>query len=316
MREQWLETLREFFFAQTIDAREVDQMVRFKHRHIPKRLFKYREVSKYSLSNLSNDTLWCARANSFNDPYDCALSVELSPLSELAVTSARKTGFFTQDEIGAIEQAEDPMQKLLELSASKNTEIHAEQFYALREKVEAARATAKVELIDKMSNGLRSAYKICSLCQRIDSLLMWGHYARNHQGFAMEYDFTRLPQQSPVARFLWPVIYDEKIYDASHVFVKKSPDAPVSNMFAVGAAIHKALDWQYEQEWRIVVPDGESEPPQNIPVPKPVAVYLGAAMEPEEAEKVIGIADRKGIPVFKMQLSRSEFKMVPVSLQR
>ena len=314
MREQWMETLREFFFAQTIDAREVDQIVRFKHRYIPKRLFKYREVSEYSLSNLSNDTLWCARADSFNDPYDCALSVELSPLCELAVTSARKLGFFTLDEIGSIEQAEDPMQKLLELSASKNTGVPAEQFYALRDKVEEARATAKFGILDKMNNGLRNAYKICSLCQRIDSLLMWSHYTRNHQGFAMEYDFTRLPQQSPVARLLWPVIYDEKIYDASHVFVRKSPDDPVNNLFAVGAAIHKGLDWQYEQEWRIVVPDGENEPPQNIPVPKPIAVYLGAAIEPETAEKVIGIADSKGIPVFKMQLSRSEFKMVPISI--
>lgn len=314
MREQWMERLKEFFFAQTIDAREVDQIVRFKHQYIPKRLFKYREASEYSLSNLSNDTLWCARANSFNDPYDCALSVELSPLCELAVTSARKLGLFTLDEIGSIEQADDPMQKLLELSASKNTGIPAEQFYALRDKVEEARATAKVEILDKMNNGLRSAYKICSLCQRIDSLLMWGHYTKNHQGFAMEYDFTRLPQQSPVARFLWPVIYDENIYDASHVFLRKSPDDPVNNMFAVGAAIHKALDWQYEQEWRIVVPDGENEPPKNIPVPKPIAVYLGAAMEPEDAEKVIGIADSKGIPAFKMQLSRSEFKMVPVSI--
>jgi len=40
------------------------------------KLYKYRTVNKYSISNLKDGTLYCAVPSSFNDPFDCHFGVE------------------------------------------------------------------------------------------------------------------------------------------------------------------------------------------------------------------------------------------------
>jgi hypothetical protein len=39
-------------------------------------LYKYRAFNEYSLSNLKNDTIWLAKPESFNDPFDCSFAID------------------------------------------------------------------------------------------------------------------------------------------------------------------------------------------------------------------------------------------------
>ena len=48
----------------------------------PKSLFRYRTLSAYSLGELVNQTMWYAKPTKFNDPFDCALTIDQRRFSE------------------------------------------------------------------------------------------------------------------------------------------------------------------------------------------------------------------------------------------
>ncbi|RVT93390.1 DUF2971 domain-containing protein [Sphingomonas crocodyli] len=93
--------------------------------------------------------------------------------------------------------------------------------------------------------GARDAFKehrevmaVYCLSARVDSVLMWSHYAKNHTGFAVRFDYS-----------------DTFIGEAQRVrYVHKRPlidpgSRDERNMYVV--LLSKARDWKYEQEWRI-----------------------------------------------------------------
>lgn len=45
------------------------------------KLYKYRSVNQYSLSNLRDGTLFCSAPSSFNDPFDCQIGINLKSYS-------------------------------------------------------------------------------------------------------------------------------------------------------------------------------------------------------------------------------------------
>jgi len=141
-------------------------------------------------------------------------------------------------------------------------------------------------------------------------MLMWSHYTGGHKGFAMEYGFSDLPIYDVRSRLMWPVIYDSKIFDASAFFQEQKNSGSFNNLLGIVAAIHKAEDWNYEKEWRMIIPLGPSDPPLNYRVPTPKAFYIGSKISEENKALLIDIAESKNIPVFQMELSHSEFKMV------
>lgn len=84
----------------------------------------------------------------------------------------------------------------------------------------------------------RERMAVYCLSARVDSVLMWSHYARNHSGFAVEFSGS-----------------DPLIGEAQRV--KYLRDRPIMdpgsgdkhNMHVT--LLTKARDWKYEQEWRI-----------------------------------------------------------------
>ncbi len=47
------------------------------------KLYKYRAVNKFSLSNLENGTMYCSSPKEFNDPFDCKLAIRMEPLFKI-----------------------------------------------------------------------------------------------------------------------------------------------------------------------------------------------------------------------------------------
>jgi hypothetical protein len=165
----------------------------------------------------------------------------------------------------------------------------------------------------QLENALRGSCIICSLSERIDSLPMWAHYGDEHRGFAMEYDFQALKESDELRASTWPVLYDINRYDVTNqIFARKVEK--FNELFILGGALCKSLDWQYEHEWRIVKHLGGSASGKSIDVPTPTGIYIGAEAAPHQVKALKKIADLKGIPAYKMRLSRSEFKMEPVAL--
>ena len=161
----------------------------------------------------------------------------------------------------------------------------------------------------QMTFRVQNTYKVCSLTERLDSLPLWAHYAKNHTGFAMEYDFKSLPFYDLMGVSLWPIRYGG-IFDATEMLQGAEIGGEFNNMFALVAALHKSPDWSYEEEWRLVLVDGSNQPPRNFSVPLK-AVYLGSKITDDDAVKVIEAAAVAGVPAYQMRLVPHEFRMEP-----
>lgn len=87
---------------------------------------------------------------------------------------------------------------------------------------------------------------ITSLSEVIDSNLMWGHYANNYNGFAIEFDGENIDVKIAKERFvkntLTRVNYSENLKKIKKEF-------PFALHYVLTT---KMKDWKYEKEWRII----------------------------------------------------------------
>lgn len=184
----------------------------------------------------------------------------------------------------------------------------------------------KLQLQEKSDEALSKFRKIISeqcrvtcLSERMDSPLMWSHYANKHYGFCLQYDFThtmikRYPDLWTAQLMLFPVIYSDsrpllsqsitepKILLQYMKTKKMPPDIIKSILYGM---LFKSQDWEYEREWRIITV-GKEKPTLKLPSPR--KVFLGANMEENAKEKVIEIARRKHIPVYQMFLLSDRYR--------
>jgi len=79
-KKEYVETLISNVSLHNDNESILEYMKNYLLLNIPNgKLYKYREVSDYSLDNLRNNTLFCAKPSQFNDPFDCRLGIELGP---------------------------------------------------------------------------------------------------------------------------------------------------------------------------------------------------------------------------------------------
>ena len=82
---------------------------------------------------------------------------------------------------------------------------------------------------------------------------MWSHYANRDTGICIEYSVESLFENDLILRLLHPVVYKPERFDLTEHFGTADPGG--TNVLAVSlASCHKAPDWSYEREWRLVIP--------------------------------------------------------------
>ncbi|MGE0133390.1 MAG: DUF2971 domain-containing protein [Blastocatellales bacterium] len=151
-------------------------------------------------------------------------------------------------------------------------EIVQEQYAELPEKIRAlvsvemvqALASAKAlameqegfELAQFIAPYLRSVMEtkfeelvgIFCLTEKPDNLLMWAHYADSHQGFVVEFEgadrfFNQRRSKD-----------DEFCHVRKVKYSDKRPTLSLSEIESLDTFLTKSLDWEYEQEWRMLMP--------------------------------------------------------------
>lgn len=239
--------------------------------NLPSKLYKLRGCTDFSFENLANATIHLSPASEFNDPYDTAFCADPGFLSRNSFV------FGAPDN----NNADDRLQQ----------------------------GSAPPNSLSVLVDELRDSYKICSFTERLDSILMWSHYADNHRGFAMEYDFTTCHRNDYPSLCLWPVAYTDCLLDITEVLAAAMNDKDdVNHAFTMAASLCKARDWTYEQEWRIVYPDDRTRRCMALPAPLK-AVHLGARISADNASRIRDICAASGIAVHTMALSRQEYRM-------
>lgn len=292
----------------SIDA--VERAQKAKASQIPQRLFKYRSFNKNNLNALKLDQLWCSSPRGFNDPYDCSLHFQIKDLGSLMLRVMKRmnstlsdqgeSDLFSQHDMDTVSRSEDPISATADALKAKNIG----ETSSLLENMERALHQHRDALVDSMKNGMT----IGSLCERNDSMLMWSHYAANHTGFAIEYNLTTEGHEE-LATHLWPVFYQDSVFDISNTIFGAKTDH-INDAFMIGAATHKATDWAYEKEWRIVHLRRHAGAGELINVPKPTAIYLGSHISADDKSAISSIANDRNIALYQMHQERKQFRMV------
>lgn len=293
----------------------LDEAMSLKNRNIPPFLYKYRQIDEYSIKNLEDDTVWLAEPESFNDPYDCSHTVDFETLQkrwggEILKSFLANSGLDISAEVkNKMYEENDPIQAFLEYSSSK---VNAPLKLLLKSACdEIYRRNTK-----SMSNFGAKSFKLCSFSEDKESILMWSHYANFHKGFCIEYDISALDASNHSRKFLYPSVYSKGMFDATECVSMGASHNEFNKFYLLRSALFKAIEWEYEKEWRLIFPFGIYNSACSYKFCKPKAVYLGAKIEDKDQLQIEEICLRKEIPVYKMETNHRTYALEPHILKK
>jgi hypothetical protein len=217
------------------------------------------------------------------------------------------TELLTETQVAALREPSLSLRTLASiLWSQKSTESER---MAIEGALEASHSEVALAFMNSIAKDIQTNYQVCCFTERIESVAMWAHYADGHKGFAVEFDSGVLTLAGE-AEMLWPVYYSDNMFDATdcmaQVYIDKQRFNP---FFGIAASICKSSEWSYENEWRSIIPIGNSEPGHIRTLPKPKGIYLGLAIEPGTEELILSIAQNPHIPVYRMKPQHSSYAL-------
>jgi hypothetical protein len=236
-------------------------------------LFKYFSFNPQNLEAVRTSRFWFARPGSFNDPFDCAITVSDDSLEESvehAVSVALREGLLDPSDLPA--------------NAYKPT---------------AADAAAFSEFRDGLKQLFEDAGILC-LTEVPDHPLMWSHYADSHRGFVVGLERR---EGNSLGRGAMAVKYQEKYprLTASHFDRQTNPSS------ADVLWLTKASYWAYEREWRVISVSGDQAHPIDTRIS---SVILGMRMPQDHREQLLSVLpDRNNIQIFEAVKSSTQFAL-------
>ncbi len=259
-------------------------------------LYKFRSFDGYSMEMLQRGALWVASPSQMNDPFDCKFDVIagyhaeledefyafllLPHLSMIWRELHNKEDMFTGNYMGmkrkkvrelyyAINRAKSGRDKRNVLVRYLGTDggDNLQTFETWKANVERD--------IDKIG--------FCSLCETVDNLLLWAHYAASHTGYALEFEIG--PHHQSIDRLQqvrytddYPLMaFNELNLTSTIVLDEKGKAYSQRSLDFTGAWARKLVGvksshWAYEREWRYLTPEGRREVPYPFPLK---AIYFG-----------------------------------------
>jgi len=188
----------------------------------------------------------------FNDPFDCRI-----PLSWDGAT---------------LDEMERKLLDVYRRNPPKGWNGSIEEF--VREQrangsiAELARSNLGPIVTERRLDNLR----VLCLCERPDDILMWSHYASNHEGICLEFNVIKESYFSGAVR----VIYADDYPKLKVTMGTKE--------LANGMVLTKAKHWAYESEWRVLCVD---EPGlQDFPKECLSGVILGCKISEENRKPI------------------------------
>ena len=330
-----------------LDSISMSEFTENYYRLGPDKLYKYysnrndKNNINYSIKNLENNTIYMQDAINFDDPYDtmfyvnedyffnyclnyysklCGLKLDISKsywekvydlasyiYENLLLGKALKEIFFIKDNDNDINDIRANLFTYkIENYLKDNINKHDVWNRAIHE----------VILNNyKDINNIKSYFQISCFTTNKYSIPMWAHYADMHRGFCIEYSIKfDYSKYSELLYNLFQVIYSNQRIDITNScinFFESNPSQEdLWNIYKY-ALLSKSLDWQYQNEWRIIfyknnLPKDHTNSIPFFPISK---VYLGCKMPNEEREKIKQICKNRNIPVTDMFMDVQNFSI-------
>ena len=224
LSEDWKLNLRESFITAitTTDSAKKQQATEdvgyYYKCCAPAFLYKYYSGSIEKLETVINNSMWYSAPSCFNDVFDCDYSID-------------------EDSI---------FQGFLSLYADKKILPGSQVWRELRKVT-----NKEIKSFRTTLSQIRDTTGVSCLSEADDSILMWAHYAHNHQGMCVEYDLARINsslQFTPV-----PIIYSGEKTCLRSIDIDNTGEE--MTRFLIHMLTTKSKDWHYEKEWRIIRED-------------------------------------------------------------
>lgn len=257
---------------------------------IPDTLYKYRVwEDNYQKRFLTDNELYFASADQFNDPFDASLPLKYD---EAELTK------------------ENIIKKLVILGRGMWSEISEEE---LLRRAEERYKTGGFDS-DEYWRNFHAKFKadtikmfgICSLTSKNDNLLMWSHYANSHKGFCIGFDKFQLYEttQGMIGNISYSTTF---------------PTIPMFDQGIGGMAMlvmTKSTHWEYEDEYRITKTFAARKAYKlNDSAIK--EIVFGCRISKESRQEIISIAKSKksDIKLYDSVVDDKEFKLsiVPIT---
>lgn len=280
-----------------------------KNQNIPSKLYKYRPVNEYSLNNLEEDTVWLNSPNDYNDPYEFYENIDFKALSN-AITEKHKDELISmmtskiqvsEDIIEKAKVSNNPIEIIGEAIMKENqySGLKIDTFFKfISDYVE----KNNQRLISEKLEFIQDTMKVSSFCEENNQFLMWSHYSDSHRGFCIEYDIDFWNKSDLRRRILYPIIYQDEVYNSTPHLLKSINGTEWNNLYPLLSGSTKSKNWEYEKEWRFIINIGASFPRQNYPMNCQSKVFLGHKISEEHKTNIIEICKQKNLPVFQTKL--------------
>jgi len=213
----------------------------------PNFLYKYQSLSAHSLAALTNNTIWLAKPKGFNDPFDCAITLDRQKYKESIMHAISV----------AMERA-------------KPNGLQREHLQDIWPGDKDAFESFRNSLLELVQN-----LGICAFSALPNHMLMWSHYANHHRGFCVEYDCRKGTKLRKLAH---EVKYEDSMPSLSAVdFAQPNKEKALETLW-----LTKAKCWSYEKEWRVMMSEGDKayEAPSSV-----VSVIFGDRLP--ESERIM-----------------------------
>ena len=179
-----------------------------------------------------------------------------------------------------------------------------------------------IKFLEKFLNinkNIKSKTFAYCLAEESDNDAMWGTYADHSKGFCIEYEIPYNTIHSQEMRMnLLPIYYGEKeeiklfdlLIEGLSVLEKdKISEISTESYIKMYLSLYtKASQWHFQKEWRIVL--GESLRENKVVFPYVKSIILGERISEENKNKLIEIAKKKKIKIFKRKYNLTQSKIV------
>ncbi|MCL1665117.1 DUF2971 domain-containing protein [Elizabethkingia ursingii] len=297
----------------------------------PENLYRYRFCNTYSFEALEEDKFLLTKPTLFNDPYDSLLYIDreriLSKINgDLDFDVVKK---LKKDKNYREEQEKILGKDFVDKFANLEPFGTKEEFDKHKKLSEIIHSKIIDSIINESLLSLKQSSLVACLSENFESILMWSHYADNHRGFVLNYDFkarysieTNIPGVKATEfadKKLFPVSYDDNRFDATYYVEFHFIENIFKNLglefnrpffdklFYYKILLFKSQEWSYEREWRIIkqtnINSQDNKPNIDfITNIRPKEIILGAHIQDQNKQKLIEIANEKNIPIFQMKL--------------
>jgi len=299
----WKFEFYNLLFPSDEKPRKENEAYELKYINRPESIFKFRGVNpelfpKY-LEEINDEKIWIARPDSFNDPYEVYFKGDFQkPFFEYLLKKIPQIkNIIPATILDEIRAGDRPGEKILQYLLAKSGNFSKEMLEVIQNNFRNAN-------FDSNRKFMNDTIKISCFSERNDSIPMWAHYADQHKGFCIEYEIHSQAKQ--LIYLLFPVVYTDKIADVT----KELSESVIGiTGWGIKPAIIKSQDWSYEKEWRIIQTTPPDPPYKGVhlnifPIK---GIYLGTDIKDEHKNKLVEIANLKNIPVYKMQMSETQF---------